>query len=71
MRPAKIPRSIPMKRMMVVIFVFIGVFAVGAYMSIVQPSIGLIVLIAGGIGLVTSSCAYLVLEYKQVKRLLR
>lgn len=54
---------------MVVIFVFIGVFAVSAYMSIVQPSIGLIVLIAGGIGLVTSSCAYLVLEYKQVKRL--
>lgn len=54
---------------MVVICVFIGVFSVGAYMSIVEPSFGVIVLIAGGIGLVISSCAYLVLEYKQVKRL--
>lgn len=59
----------PMKRMMVVIFVSIGVFAVGAYTAIVASSLGLALVIAGGIGLVVSSCEYLVLEFKHVKRL--
>lgn len=68
-RLAKIPRSIPMKRMMAVIFVSIGVFAAGAFIAIGAPSVGLPLVIAGGIGVVASSWAYLVLEYKHVKRL--
>ena len=68
-RLAKIPRSIPMKRMMAVIFVSLGVFAAGAFIAIDAPSVGLPLVIGGGIGVVASSWAYLVLEYKHVKRL--
>lgn len=68
-RPAKIPRSIPMKQMMGVIFVSLGVFVAGAFVAIVAPEVGLVLVMIGGIGLVTSTCAYIVLEYKHVKRL--
>lgn len=67
--PTKIPRSIPMKRMMAVIFVSLGVFAAGAFIAIAAPSVGLPLVIGGGIGVVASSWAYLVLEYKHVKQL--
>lgn len=54
---------------MAVIFVSIGVFAAGAFIAIDAPSVGLPLVIGGGIGVVASYWAYLVLEYKHVKQL--
>lgn len=66
-RPTKIPRSKPMKRMMRAIFISLGVFVTGALLAVIVPIVGLVLVIAGGIGLVICSCSYLVLEYKHLK----
>ena len=65
----KIQRSKPMKQTMAVIFGSIGLFAAGMFLSIINPSIGLVLVIMGGIGLVISSCIYLFLEYRHVKKM--
>lgn len=58
-----------MKRAMVVVFVSLGLFAAGMFLSIINPSIGVVVLILGGIGLVISSCIYLFLKYWHLKKI--
>lgn len=62
-------RSKPMKRTMTFIFVSLGLFAAGMFLSIAVPPVGLAILIPGGICLVISSCIYLFQEYRHEKKM--
>lgn len=58
-----------MKQILKVIIISLVVFAIGMFTAIALPMVGLVIFSIGAIGLIISSCTYLFLEYKNLRKL--